>query len=426
MNPVFCETSRDLPIVSVVVSFKAGSVFDPPGREGLARTAARMLRRGAGALDAEAIDERVDELGADIGADASPNATTLSFEVIRRNLDAVVDLAADILARPRFEADELGKYLREAQAEIVESRDSDRTLASRALRRTLFAGHPYGRRVAGSLAALGATTPDEVARFHRAHFTRAGALIAVSGDATEEEAQSIAERLVAGLPEGAAPADPTIDPVGVTGRHLAFVEKADRTQTQLVIGGLGSHPHDPDHVDLIVANHVFGGSFTSRLMQEVRAKRGWSYGASSRAGFDRRREAFAMWAAPAATDVAACLALELELLETWVKEGITAEELTSTQNNIRRSHAFEVDTARKRVHQKLEEALFELPPGYHARWLDAVAAVTVASANEAVQRRIRPENLVVGMVATFEEVGKAVQDAIPGLLTTKIDPFDLE
>lgn len=426
MTPVFCETSRDLPIVSVVVSFKTGSVFDPVGREGLARTTARMLRRGAGALDAEAIDERIDSLGADIGADASPNATTLSFEVIRRNLDPVVDLTADILGRPRFEAEELGKYLREAQAEIVESRDSDRTLASRALRRTLFAGHPYGRRVAGSLAALATTTPEEVAAFHRAHLTRANALVAVSGDASEDEAQSIAQRLLAGLPEGEPTPDPTPDPAGVSGRHLVFVEKADRTQTQLVIGGLGSHAHDPDHVALIVANHVFGGSFTSRLMQEVRAKRGWSYGASSRAGFDRRREAFTMWAAPAATDAAACLALELELLDAWVKNGITEEELIATQNNIRRSHAFEVDTARKRVHQKLEEALFELPVGYHARWLDAVAAVTVESANAAVRNRIKPENLVVGMVATWDEVGKAVQDAIPGLATTKVDPYDLE
>jgi zinc protease len=212
----------------------------------------------------------------------------------------------------------------------------------------------------------------------------------------------------------------------VRGRHLAFVEKPDRTQTQLVVGGLGTHAHDPDHVDLLVANHVFGGSFTSRLMQEIRAKRGWSYGASSRAGFDRRREAFTMWTAPAATDAAACLALELELLEAWVERGVTEEELVATKNNLRRSHAFEVDTARKRVHQKLEEALFDLPAGYHAGWLDAVARVDVASANAAVKRRVHPDDLVVGLVATWDEIGEAVEKAIPRLSATTVDPFDLE
>jgi zinc protease len=425
VTPVYCETSRDLPIVSVVVSFRSGSVLDPEGREGLARTTSRMLRRGAGALGAEEIDERIDALGSELGADASPSSITMSFEVIRRTMDPLVDLAATILARPTFAEEELARYLREAAAEIVESRDSDRTLASRAFRRTLFEGHPYGRRVAGSLASLAAITADDVRAFHRRHFTRANAIVAVSGDATEEEANRLAERLLAGLPEGDRVIDPTPDPPGRRGRHLVFVDKPDRTQTQLVVGSLGTRADDPDHVPLLVANHVFGGAFTSRLMQEVRAKRGWSYGASSRAGFDRRREAFTMWTAPSATDAAACLTLEVELLERWVKEGITDDELTATRSYLRRSHAFEIDTARKRVHQKLEEELFDLPPGYHARWLDRVAEVTLEQANAAIAARVRPEDLVVGIVGTWSDVGAAVAAAIPFASTT-VAPYDLE
>jgi zinc protease len=400
-------------------------VADPAGKEGLARTTARMLRRGAGALGAEEIDERIDALGAELGADASPSSITMSFEVIRRSLEPLVDLAADVLARPTFDREELARYLREASAEIVESRDSDRALASRALRRTLFEGHPYGRRVAGSLASLATLGPDDVRGFHRRHLTRGNALVAVSGDASEEEAQRLAERLLAGLPEGAPVPDATVDPPRRPGRHLVFVDKPDRTQTQLVVGGLGTHAHDPDHVPLLVANHAFGGAFTSRLMQEVRAKRGWSYGASSRAGFDRRREAFTMWSAPSATDAAACLALEIELLEAWVNDGITEGELAATKSYLRRSHAFEVDTARKRVHQRLEEVLFDLPPGYHARWLEAVAAVTLDEANAAIRARIRPSDLVVGIVGTWSEVGDAVAAAIP-FDTTTVAPFDLE
>jgi zinc protease len=400
-------------------------VADPAGKEGLARTTARMLRRGAGALGAEEIDERIDALGAELGADASPSSITMSFEVIRRSLEPLVDLAADVLARPTFDREELARYLREASAEIVESRDSDRALASRALRRTLFEGHPYGRRVAGSLASLATLGPDDVRGFHRRHLTRGNALVAVSGDASEEEAQRLAERLLAGLPEGAPVPDATVDPPRRPGRHLVFVDKPDRTQTQLVVGGLGTHAHDPDHVPLLVANHAFGGAFTSRLMQEVRAKRGWSYGASSRAGFDRRREAFTMWSAPSATDAAACLALEIELLEAWVSDGITEGELAATKSYLRRSHAFEVDTARKRVHQRLEEVLFDLPPGYHARWLEAVAAVTLDEANAAIRARIRPSDLVVGIVGTWSEVGDAVAAAIP-FDTTTVAPFDLE
>ena len=118
-------------------------------------------------------------------------------------------------------------------------------------------------------------------------------------------------------------------------------------------------------------------------------------------------------------------AAELELLDAWVSDGITAAELAATQSYLRRSHAFEIDTARKRVHQKLEEALFELPAGYHAGWLDAVASVTLEQANAAIRARIHPTDLVVGMVGTWSELGDAVAAAVP-FATTTVAPFDLE
>src|SRR5262249_34669451 len=148
--------------------------------------------------------------------------------------------------------------------------------------------------------------------------------------------------------------------------------KPVRTQTQMVIGGLGTHAHDPDHIALVVANTAFGGTFTSRLMQEIRAKRGWSYGASSLFGFDRQREAFSMWTAPSTTDAAACLTLELELLHTFREDGLTAEDLEFVKRYLVRSHAFEVDTARKRVHQRLDAALLDMPAGYHEHYLERV------------------------------------------------------
>ncbi len=326
ITPVFVESSDALPIVSVLVAFRSGSAFDPEGREGLARIAARMIRRGAEGLSAQVIEETIDALGGELAADASPSALTVHFEVIRRNLDAFVDLVARLFSAPTFDEGELGRLLRESEAELIEARDSDRGLASRAFRRTLFAGHLYGRRVSGSIASLRAIRREDVVAFYKAHYTRANAVVAVSGDIDEAEGQALADRLLAGLPMGERIVDPVPPPARKPGRHLVFVDKADRTQTQMVIGGLGTDAHDVDHIPLVVANNVFGGTFTSRLMQEVRAKRGWSYGASSRAGFDRQRDAFTMWTAPKATDAAACLALQLELLHAWRDAGVTAEE----------------------------------------------------------------------------------------------------
>ena len=247
-----------------------------------------------------------------------------------------------------------------------------------------------------------------------------------SGSRGAHEGKALAERLLAGLPEGAAVPDPAGPPESPKGRRLVIVDKPDRTQCQMIVGGLGTHPRDEDHVPLFVANTVFGGTFTSRLMQEIRVKRGWSYGASSRAGFDKQRDAFAMSAAPAATDAAGCLALMMELLVAWRKEGITEAELDFAKKYIVRSHAFEIDTARKRVHQKLERALYDLPEDYHATFLDKVQKVDLAAANEAVRHRVSEDDVVMGVVGTAAEVAESLSKAVPNLAKVETVPFDLE
>jgi zinc protease len=368
----------------------------------------------------------VDALGGEFGADAAVSATSVHFEVIKRSLDRFADLGATILARPTFDPRELSRLLREAEAELIEGRDSDRSLCSRAFRRTLFAGHPYGRRSSGTIATLRSITRDDAAAFYARHYTRRNAVVAVSGDIAPDEARALADRLLAGLPEGEPIPDPVPPPARRPGRRLVFVDKPDRTQTQMVIGGLGTDARDPDHVPLMVANTAFGGTFSSRLMQEVRAKRGWSYGAYSRVGFDRQRDAFTMWTAPAAADAAACLSLQLELLHAFREGGVTADELQFVKRYLVRSHAFEIDTARKRVHQRLEEVLFDLPQGYHDRYLERVEAVTTEAAGAAVRERIAEDDLVVGVVGTHTEIGKAIAGAIPDLREVEVVPFDFE
>jgi zinc protease len=133
-----------------------------------------------------------------------------------------------------------------------------------------------------------------------------------------------------------------------------------------------------------------------------------------------------MWTAPAATDAAACLALELELLHAFREGGLSKEELSFVKQYLVRSHAFDVDTARKRVHHKLEAELYALPPGYHERYVEHVQAVELASANAAVRARISEDDMVIGVVGTHAAIGDAIAKAIPGLASVTVAPFDLE
>ena len=422
--PVFIEPSTALPLVGVSLTFRSGSAHDPEGREGLARIVARMLRRGAGDLSAMAIEESINALGGELGANAGLGATAVFFEVIKRSLDPFLDLAATIISRPTFDAIELARLLREAEAELIEARDSDAWLASRAFRRTVFEGHIYGRRISGYERTLRAITRDDVVAFYERHYTRANAIVAISGDVDEAEGREIAERLLAGLPEGERVTDPAPPPERKAGRHLIFVDKPKRTQTQMLIGGLGTHPRDDDHVPLFVANTAFGGTFSSRMMQEIRAKRGWSYGAGSQLAFDRRRDAFTMWAAPAAGDAAPCLGLMLEMFHAFRHEGVTRKELDFVKSYLVRSHAFEVDTAKKRVHQRLDAELLDLPKGYHERYIEHVEAVKLKEARVAVRERLSEDDLVIAVVGTHAELGEAIAKAIPDLASVTVAAFD--
>ncbi|MEO7092328.1 MAG: insulinase family protein, partial [Polyangiales bacterium] len=269
-------------------------------------------------------------------------------------------------------------------------------------------------------------TRDDVVAAHAAHIRRGNVVLGISGDVTEADVKTLILPLVAVLPAGAGPKDPTTDPKMAKGRRLFFVDKPARTQTQILIGGLGTHASDVDHTALHLANTVFGGTFTARLMKEVRSKRGWSYGAYSRMPIDRKREAFSVWTFPAAGDAAACLALELTLLDEWVKSGITDAELGFAKSYLSESYAFDIDTPFKRVRQAVDEDLYGLPADYHTGYVSHVLGVPLASANEAIKSRIHLDDLVIVVVGTASEIKDAVEKAIPGLTSTEVIPFEQE
>jgi zinc protease len=423
---VHVETSPALPLVTILAGFRGGTVLDPLGKEGLTRIAMRMIRRGTGKRTATQVEFDVDRIGADLGEHAGASSSSVSMDVIRRSLDAGVELLCDVLGDPSFDEAELGKLLREAESEIVEARNNDRGLCVRAFRRTLFEGHPFGRRSSGTIDSLRRITRQDVVDQVGKLVTRDNLVLAFAGDVDADTAARAAERISAALPDRAAAPRVIPDPAPPAGRRLVFVDKPNRTQTQIVIGGLGTSAHDDDHVPLLVASTVLGGTFTSRLMKEVRSKRGWSYGASSSLPVDVCREAFMVWTHPAAADASACVALELDLLEAWRANGVTARELAFAKRYLIRSHAFEVDTPSKRVQRRFATDLFDLPQDYYDRFLRRVEETTLEAANEAIRRRIDTERMVVAITGTFGEIGEAVAAAIPGVKEPAVMAFDQE
>jgi len=422
--PVLLEPSPELPLVHLTAALRTGALEDPVGKEGLTRLVARAMRRTGGGLTQQELDTRIDSLGASLGADVTHSTVSFSGTVISRSFDAFFDLFVDVLARPGFAEEELGLLRRETEAELVEARDNDRSLARRWFSRRLFAGHAYGRSVSGLLSTLPGMGRDDVLALYRRAWTRENLVLAFSGDIDESGARGAVTRLLAAMASGTPLRDGLGDPTGPSGRRLTLVDKPERTQTQILIGGLGTHPKDPDHIALHVANTVLGGTFTARLMNEIRSKRGWSYGAYSSLPYDRHRQAFSLWTFPKASDAAACIEVELALLDKWWQKGITKRELAWAKRYLTRSHAFAVDTASKRVGLALDALLYDLPEGYYAGYLDHVRGVTLERANAAIRERISPEDLLFTVVGTASEIADGVRKAIPDLAAEETVPFD--
>jgi zinc protease len=424
--PLLLETSPELPLVSVSIALRTGAIEDPPGAEGAVRLLARLMRRSAGGRSAEQNDQLVEGMGATLGAEVSASTVVFQGAVISRSFERFVDFLVDALARPTLPEDELGRLKRETEAELTEALDDDRGLARRWFRRRMFEGHPYARAAGGSLAGIRAATLPQLKELYRTLVVPENMVIALSGDVDESRAERLAERLTEALPRGAAREDRTPEPVVKPGRRLVLVDKPERTQTQILIGGLGTHAADPDHFPLAVANTAFGGTFTARLMQEVRAKRGWSYGAYSSLPIDRRRQSFSLWTFPKASDAAPCIELELGMLEAFCAKGLKPAELSWAKRYLVRSHAFSIDTAAKRVGMKLDAELYGLPPGYYERYVEHLKAVTLEQANQAVRERLTVDDLLVVVVGTASVVGDAVRGAIPKLVSSDVVAYDAE
>ena len=416
------ESDHALPLVHVGVILRTGSTHDPRGHEGLTRLTTRVMRMGTRHMDAQRVEENIDHLGAQLSVGCAPSYVQFGGVVVAHNLERFVALLGKLLCTPAFRSQDLARAKRETVAELISACDDDRTLAARHFRSFTLGKHPYARSVVGTKRSVQSLKREHVLRYYQQHFVSGNAIVSMAGAVSASEA----ERLTASylkFPKRRPPGDHVPEPRLPKGRRVLIVDKPQRTQTQIIIGTLGTHTRDADHTALQVANVVFGGLFTARLTHEVRSKRGLSYGASSSLSHDRAREVWSMWTFPAAKDALQCIELQLRLYDEWIKYGVTPTELRRAKGFLIKSHAFELDTAQKRLDQRIETELFALPPDYQDGFIDRVRKVDQHAANAALKRRLSRRDLSIVVVATAKELRKQLQD-LPGVNEVRVTPFD--
>jgi len=415
---VIHEASHDTPLVWFDIAIRGGAGADPKGVEGLHRHTALLARRGAGRRDRAELDDVLDGLGAALDVGVSRDAISVSGLALSRHLDAVVDLAADVLADPRFAEDEHARQLRETPQVLDEIRDDDSALATRWFDWLCCPGHSYGRSSLGTEASLERIDRASAIELWKRQVVADNLVVGLAGDIDEATAARVVTRLTERLPAVQRPAQVFAVPEALKrGRRVILVDKPDRTQAQLRIGHLSVRYGDPDTAALAVAEAVFGGMFSSRLMQEIRVKRGWSYGAGCALRRSRLPHWFEIWMA-AGIDVAGpAVALTLDLFADYAANGPTDDEVDFAKSYLVGAMPFHVATARQRMQLAVRDAVFDLPSGFTARLPEALGALTAADVRAACKRHLRPDDTVTVAVTTADAAKAALDEASAGKLT---------
>jgi zinc protease len=415
----------DLGIVSVEVVIEAGSLKDPPGKDGLADLTAHMMLRGTKKRTYQQIMDEVNDLGAGIDASAQKEFLTISGDFMPRHLDRFAAILADVVARPAFPADEFEHERGLALEDIRNVRNDDAELARHYFARFLYRGHPLGRPSHGYLATVGTLKPADCKDFYAAHVKRGNVIVLLAGSIDRAGAERFVHTLAAGIPAGPHEPSDVPPPPKVKGLSVLVVDKPARTQTQVAIGAPSLAWRDPDLFPMLVGNTAFGGTFTSRLMREIREKRGWSYGASSVINAGRTFGTWAIRFFPATKDTVPAIGVTLGLLREVREKGLDDAEVAFARDHIANQFPFRLETARKRADEQLADEVFARPAGYVDRYVDEVRRQPADAVNRALARWYTDRDLVIVVVGTAKDLVDDLRK-LPGVTSVEVVPYDTD
>jgi zinc protease len=403
---VYFVASHDLPILDVQIDFVAGGARSPTDKSGVASLTAGLLEAGAETPDAsgvkymdeENISARLVDLGARLSSSSDHDKAGMNLRTLSsaEEKTGALTLMRAVLSAPTFPEAVLAREKTRTIESLKEADTRPDAIAGKRFVAALYPGHPYGN--VATPESVARITRDDLVAFHKTYYTARGAVVSIIGDVSKSEAEAIAVQLTEALPAG----EPAAALPAVTLPQRETVKIAHpAAQSHIHIGLPAMTRTDPDYFALLVGNYTLGGGgFVSRLMKEVREKRGYAYSVYSyfaprvlpgpfEIGLQTKREQ--------AQDA---LKVVDEVLTKFLAEGPTAQELAAAKKNLIDGQALRIDSNAKLLGYLSLIGFYGLPLDYLDRFPRAVGAVTRDDVKAAFRRHVKPENLVTVIVAT--------------------------
>ncbi len=386
-----------LPLLTMQYGFMGGSSQDPNDKPGVANFITAMLDEGAGDILSADFQEQMETLAAKMRHEAGRDSLTGTFQTLTANREKAGALLALALTKPRFDADALDRVRGQLLANIsFESKDPDK-VAELSWFETAFPGHPYGRSVDGTAASVAAMVPGDLKAYRDRVFARDNLKVAVVGDIDAATLGTFLDKVFGGL---AAKADlvkvPQIDPQGGPSMHTV---EMDIPQSVAHFGHVGMARKDPDFIAAYILNYIIGGGgFASRLMEEVREKRGLAYSVYSYIMPLQRSSVYLGGVATKTDAMAKSLEVIRGQLEQVSNEGPKPEELADAKTYLTGSYALNFTSSGAISGQLLGIQMQDLPIDYTETRNAKVEAVTLDDIKRVAKKLLQPDKLIVTVV----------------------------
>ena len=410
--PVWIVEMHEIPVVDVSLVVKAGAADDPAGKYGLASFASAMLDEGAGSRDALALADAAEFLGASLTTSASFDASNVRLHVPVARIDDALPLIADVALRPTFPTSELDRLRKERLTSLLQTRDNPSALASAAFARLIFgARHRYGTPMLGQEASVGEMSAADLRSFYTTYYQPQNAHLLVVGDVSAATILPKLEKAFGGWKDAAAAAAAALPAANQHGpRQIYLIDKPGAPQSQIRIGWIGVPRNTPDYYALDVLNTVLGGSFTSRLNQNLREKHGYAYGAGS--SFDMRKSAgpFVASAGVQADKTVESLREFFNELNA-IRQPVPADELDRAKNLNALGFPAGFETTSGMASNLIPLVVYNLPESFLSEYVGRIRAVTAADVERAAKQYLQPDRFAVVVVGDLKQIEKPIRDA---------------
>ncbi len=396
--PVVFMERKGVPIVELRILVTSGSASESEANAGITSMTTSMMMEGAGTRDALQLADAIDFLGAETSVSAGLHTTVASLHSPTSKFDDALMLLADIVLRPTFPKKELDRLRSERLNALIQRRDEPRVIASALFDQVLFGkAHPYGIQHAGSKASLGRISTDDLKKQHASMFHAGQATIIVVGDVTKSSVSASLEKAF-GSWKKSAKLEPEIpQPKQVESRSIFLMHKPDAAQSVIRIGRIGAPRLTEDYYALIVMNTILGGSFSSRLNQNLRERNGFTYGAFSTFSMRPNPGPFTA-SADVQTDVTDKALTEFMNELRAIREDVPNEELTRAKNYVALGYPKDFQTIAS-IADALEELVqYNLPDSFFNTYIEKILAVSTSDVKRVAQKYIDPERIAIIVV----------------------------